>query len=90
MNSLEQYISEKLHLNKGIKMKPDAEWLYAVFMDSDGAVHYWPSTTYKTPWEFEAYIQKKFKNDGPISGLEIFDNSKDAQKYELEINSKTK
>lgn len=90
MYLISEYITEKLKLNKNIEsgITKNGDYLYAVFADNTGEIHWWPSNKYNAVWEFEKYIDKKFKYLGGTKYLNIFTDVEKAKEYELEIGKK--
>lgn len=90
MLNINNYISEKLHLNKDYKMETPigpGEYAYAVFATGDigaGDSNWIPTRRtgeYTTVEEYEQFLLKGFKNVN-IRYLKVFLNKKKAQEYE--------
>lgn len=85
MRQLDNYILEKLHINKDYKIdkyKP-GDYLYAVYTYSNlSSVSYVPKDSFKSVEEFEEYLRNRHKD---IKYLQIFLTPEAAREYETNV-----
>lgn len=86
MKCIDTYITEKLHLKKGVKRDIEHDELFAIWVDDKGEVRWAMTYRMHTFEEFEKYLTDEYNKQG-IHSLKIFTNKDEAIDYRDELKA---
>ena len=86
MKCIDTYITEKLHLNKGVQRHLHYDELFAIWVDDKGEVRWAMTYRMHTFEEFEKYLTDEYNKQG-IHSLKIFTNKDEAIDYRDELKA---